>query len=228
MDFDTIIAAIGQRPEIPQQFGLSIGRGNTIQVDPDTLVTSREGVFAGGDAVSGPASVIEAIAAGRQAAVSMDKYLGGMGNIDEALAPPEGAVTPLGEAEEGWRPRIPTLLLDQRLSSFAEVELELSEEMATGEAKRCLRCDLAYLVDKFEVDTGLCIFCGLCVEACSYNALFMGYSYERATYRRQELVLSKEDLLPSDKRRPSGYARPDVEATLPKQTLLLDRDKVKK
>ena len=142
MGFDTVIAAIGQRPEIPEQFDLPISRGNTIQVDPDTLATSREGVFAGGDAISGPASVIEAIADGRQVAISIDKYLGGSGEIDETLAPPEEAVTPLEEAEEGWRPQLPTLPVDQRLSSFAEVELGLSEKMAIKEAKRCLRCDL--------------------------------------------------------------------------------------
>jgi len=81
------------------------------------------------------------------------------------------------------------------------------------------------VVDKLEVDMGLCIFCGLCVEACPKESLFMGYAYERASYRRQDLVLSKEDLLLSDKRQPSGYARPKIEATLPQQTLLLDRDK---
>jgi len=85
-----------------------------------------------------------------------------------------------------------------------------------------------YIVDKFEVDTGRCIFCGLCVEACPFEALFMSYDYERARYRRQELVLAKEGLLLSDKKQPSGYARPKVEVTLPKQTLLLDRDKVKR
>jgi len=142
MGFDTVIAAIGQRPEIPEQFDLPISRGNTIQVDPDTLATTRDGVFAGGDVASGPASVIEAIAAGRQVAISIDKYLGGSGEIDETLAPPEEAVTPLEEAEEGWRPQLPTLPVDQRLSSFAEVELGLSEKMAIKEAKRCLRCDL--------------------------------------------------------------------------------------
>ncbi len=142
MSFDTVIAAIGQRPEIPDKFGLATGRGNTIQVDPDTLATAREGIFAGGDAVSGPASVIEAIAAGRQAAISIDKYLGGNGEIDETLAPPEGALTPLEEAEEKRRPQIPTLPVDERLSSFAEVELGLSEGVAIEEAKRCLRCDL--------------------------------------------------------------------------------------
>jgi NADH-quinone oxidoreductase chain I len=85
-----------------------------------------------------------------------------------------------------------------------------------------------YAVEKFEVDTGYCIFCGLCVEACPYEALFMGYAYERARYRRGELILDKEDLLASDERKPSGYARPQIAATLPRQTLLLDRDKVKK
>ncbi|TET26353.1 MAG: hypothetical protein E3J67_01725, partial [Dehalococcoidia bacterium] len=142
MSFDTIISAIGQRPEIPHRFGIATGRGDVIQVDADTLATDREGVFAGGDAVSGPASVIEAIAAGRQAAISIDKYLGGSGVIEEALAPPEGAIAPLEEAEEKRRPQVPSLPPDQRLSSFAEVELGLSEEMAVEEAKRCLRCDL--------------------------------------------------------------------------------------
>ena len=85
-----------------------------------------------------------------------------------------------------------------------------------------------YVVEKFEVDNGHCIFCGLCVESCPYEALFMSYDYERARYRRQELILTKEGLLLSDKKQPSGYARPKIEVTLPKQTLLLDRDKVKK
>ncbi len=140
---DTVIFAIGQRPEIPPQFGLTTGRGNTIQVDPDTLATTREGIFAAGDAVIGTASIIEAIADGRRAAISIDKYLGGTGIIDEILAPPEGEIVPVEEAEEEKRrPPIPTLPIEQRLSSFANVELGLSEEAAIEEAKRCLRCDL--------------------------------------------------------------------------------------
>ncbi|GAG10469.1 unnamed protein product, partial [marine sediment metagenome] len=135
-------AAIGQRPEIPPQFDLPLGRGNTIQVDPDTLATKREGIFAGGDAVTGPATVIEAIAAGREAAISIDKYLGGNGEIEETLAPPEGVVSPPEEAEEKRRPLIPALPVEQRLSNFAQVELGLSEELAMEEAKRCLKCDL--------------------------------------------------------------------------------------
>lgn len=84
-----------------------------------------------------------------------------------------------------------------------------------------------YIVDKFEVDTGRCMFCGLCVESCPYEALAMGYSYERAKYRRNDLVLNKESITLSDERKPSGYSRPGIEATLPKQTLLVYWDKKK-
>ncbi len=84
-----------------------------------------------------------------------------------------------------------------------------------------------YLVDKFEIDTGRCMFCGLCIESCPYEALAMGMSYERSQYRRGDLVLSKADLMPSDIRQPSGYFRPKVEATLPKQSLLIYSDKKK-
>lgn len=82
-----------------------------------------------------------------------------------------------------------------------------------------------YKVEKFEVDTGYCIQCGLCVEACPFEALYVGYAYERAKYRRGELVQSNEMLLTSAERQPSGYMYPEIAATLPEQTLLIDRDK---
>ncbi len=82
-----------------------------------------------------------------------------------------------------------------------------------------------YVVDKFEVDTGRCMFCGLCVEACPFDALAMGRSYERAQYRRRDVILSKEQLLISDIRQPSGYFRPEIEASLPKQSLLIFWDR---
>jgi NADPH-dependent glutamate synthase beta subunit-like oxidoreductase/formate hydrogenlyase subunit 6/NADH:ubiquinone oxidoreductase subunit I len=224
IELDNIIAAIGQKPRLPEAFGLATGRGNTIQVNPDTLATGREGIFAGGDAVLGPATVIQAIAAGRQAAISIDKYLGGSGTIDETLALPEEAVDRAGGPGEGWRPEKYAISHQRRLNSFDVVELGWDKESALRETGRCLRCDLAYEVEKYQLNGGVCIYCGLCVEACPFDALFMGYSYERATYRLSEQTLNKEDLLTPEKRKPSGYARPEVEKTLPEQTLLIDRD----
>ena len=80
-----------------------------------------------------------------------------------------------------------------------------------------------YVVEEIEVDTGYCIFCGLCVEACPYGAIYVGYAYERAKYRRGELVQADERLLASAARRPSGYMHPEIAAKLPRQTLLVER-----
>jgi NAD(P)H-quinone oxidoreductase subunit I len=82
-----------------------------------------------------------------------------------------------------------------------------------------------YQVEQFEVDTGYCIQCGLCVEVCPYEALYMGYAYERAQYRRGELVQANETLLASAERQRSGYMHPEIAATLPEQTLLVEQDK---
>ena len=143
MDFDTVIAAIGRQPDIPADFGLS--GGTTIQIDSGTLATSKQGVFAGGDAVDGPASVIEAIAAGKKGASSVDKYLGGEGIVDIALTPVGGVGSWLGRDRDfaDWqRGEMPLLPLEQRLSSFREVSLGFDEQTAIQEARRCLRCDL--------------------------------------------------------------------------------------
>lgn len=143
--FDTVVAAIGQRPEVPDRFQVRTGKGAVLEVQSDTLETGRKGVFAGGDAVSGPASVIEAIAMGRKAAVAIDRYLGGDGNIDESLVDKEGAKPYLGREEDFLgRPRaeVPSLAPAERLAGFPVVELGLDEKAARAEAARCLRCDV--------------------------------------------------------------------------------------
>jgi NADH-quinone oxidoreductase subunit F len=142
-EFDTIISAIGQSPDIPEAMTLAKNKNGTLKVDLDTLATDIDGVFAGGDVVSGPASVIEAIAAGRQTAVSIDKYLGGKGDIDERLVPPEE--TRPYEPEEGSEEKrcaVPLMKASRRLKNFDVVELGYTREMAIQEASRCLRCDL--------------------------------------------------------------------------------------
>ncbi|MCL6642828.1 MAG: formate dehydrogenase subunit alpha, partial [Candidatus Bipolaricaulota bacterium] len=140
--FDRVISAIGEEPEIPEGFGLPQSQWKTLSVDVNTLMTARPKVFAGGDVVTGPASVIEAIAAGRQAASAIDRALGGDGHIEEILiAPDEDAFF---DVEEGERPRVPlrTRPISERLKGFAEVELSYSAEEAQSEARRCLMCDL--------------------------------------------------------------------------------------
>ncbi len=144
-EFDNVIASIGQAPEVPTQFEVKLGRGNVIKVNGETLVTNREGVFAGGDVVSGPASVIEAIAQGRQAASSIDRYLGGNGIIDESLVSAEKPDPRLGtDGDFADRRQVTMSCLDnkQRLADFTEVELGYDEATAIEEANRCLRCDL--------------------------------------------------------------------------------------
>ena len=80
-----------------------------------------------------------------------------------------------------------------------------------------------YEVEKYQVDTGYCIQCGLCVEVCPYDALFMGYAFERAKYRRDELVQADDMLLESPDRQASGYFHPELAEKLPRQTLLVER-----
>ena len=157
MEFDNIIAAVGQMTEIPKQFKLQVGDGNRIQVDADTLATSVKGVFSGGDAVTGPASVIEAIAAGRKAAGSIDKFLGGAGIVEEEPAEieePNPRLGPCYGIVDMHRAQMPHLavrmrgLRTRKSGSFTEVDLGFSEETAIEEAGRCLRCDLRFRINK--------------------------------------------------------------------------------
>lgn len=145
MEFDNVIPSIGQTADIPAKFEVEIGRGNVIKVDNETLATSRKGVFAGGDIVTGPASVIGAIAQGRQAASSIDKYLGGNGIIDETLVPVEKPDPLFGQDTDfaNWKQaKMPCIDNNKRLAGFTEVELGYEESTAVKEAKRCLRCDM--------------------------------------------------------------------------------------
>ncbi len=141
IEADLVIPAIGQEPELlGWEKELAIGRGNRIQIGED-MATTQEGVFAGGDCVTGPATVIEAIAAGKRAAAQIDAYLGGDGLVTQ----PNGLLRqPSGELLEEVTPREDPgcLPVGERLGSFIEVEKAYTEEAARREAARCLRCDV--------------------------------------------------------------------------------------
>jgi len=148
LDVDMVIAAIGQVPDcsfLPKD--IVVTNWNTIEVNgTGKTQTSVTGIFAGGDAVTGPATVVKAIAAGMEAAREIDS------SIRERNGEP-----PYREPEETWidipqvideevqeqpQARMPELEGEERIRSFGEVELGYPEEEAVKESKRCLRCDM--------------------------------------------------------------------------------------
>jgi NADPH-dependent glutamate synthase beta subunit-like oxidoreductase len=174
MTADVVICAIGQKVEtagLDSITGLEWTRRRTINVNMATMETPVEGVFAAGDAVTGPATVIEAIGGGKRAAESIDRYL-------SAIPQPKMPPVPVRRGRIEWlevaandkmtlkRPQMPLLKLDRRRTSFQHVELGYTESEAREEACRCLRCDI-------------CLRCGKCVEICrdkmGVDALQMGY-----------------------------------------------------
>ncbi len=159
---DNVIMAIGQgvdKANLPTKLELS--RKGTISVDAVTFKTNLPGIFAGGDAASGAATAIKAIAAGKEAAESILRYLDG---IDMA----EGRETAKNEApvyrpvpeDETIKTRavMSELSVEERAGNFKEVELGYNEEDGKAEAGRCLNC-------------GYCCECFQCVEACLANAV---------------------------------------------------------
>jgi len=152
---DTLIVAIGERPDSDCliSMGLEVGKNGILHVDSENLCTNQPGVFAGGDLVTGPNTVVDAIAAGKKAAKMIDRYLRG----EELREPPEmklpkffiePAAIREDELEEVARAEPATLSAKSRRKSFAEVEMVLSVEQATREARRCLRCDLEFTQPK--------------------------------------------------------------------------------
>jgi len=141
---DCAIMAVGQMAEAIPGLGCEFDSRGRARVDDATLQSGRPGVFAAGDVVTGPASVIEAIAAGRQAAQSIDRYLGGTGEVRHVLAPVEEPIAGGMLEEQGERPRVavPRRPPAERLAQGGLVELCYTEEAALEEAGRCLRCDL--------------------------------------------------------------------------------------
>jgi len=146
---DTLILAISERPDtsyIVEADGIRRDRENIV-IDGETSMTTWDGVFAGGDAVTGPGSVVEAMAAGKLAAETIEKYACGKPLRREyPLTRPSMYVAPemLSEEEvdKARRPQMKHLPVSRRRKNFKEVEIGLTEEKAVQEAKRCLRCDL--------------------------------------------------------------------------------------
>jgi len=148
---DTVIPAVGQAPDLsflPPDSTLERAKWGALQVDTNSLVTNIPGIFAGGDFVTGPTYVIDAIAAGRRGATAIDKYLRGDSSrvtfFDEREEVEEDMVEKKleGVADEKPRVKMPVAQPKERIKDFREIEMGFTEERAREEAKRCLRCDL--------------------------------------------------------------------------------------
>jgi heterodisulfide reductase subunit A-like polyferredoxin len=165
---DTVIGALGQAPETDfvKELGVALSKRGTIEIDARTGVTNIEGVFAGGDVVTGPAFVIDAIAAGKKAARSIDQYLTGQPLVGEE---PRKEPEKLSEEEtKGLKNRFPARnkvemreeLVKKRVQDFREVALGYSLEEATEEASRCLAGQIEG-----------CIECHECERRCEPKAI---------------------------------------------------------
>ncbi len=164
MEIDQLIAAIGQRPDLSalqEVLGVEFTKWGTIQVDPITYATAREGVFAGGDVQTGPWVAIGAIAAGREAAESIVRYFDGrdMKEGREPINNDTPVYRPIPK-DEPTKPRakMPEVPPEERKNDFREVELGLDEDRGREEASRCLNC-------------GYCCECFQCVKACGAGAV---------------------------------------------------------
>ena len=160
-----VVAAIGQSPNASQlnieHLGID-GNNGVIQVNPLTLETSLPGVFAGGDCITGPNNVVEAMAAGLRAAESIDRYMQRQ-NLEtgRSLEPPQAAEVDIEAMEIApyERAHMPTIRLRNRINSFEETTTGLSAKTAQKEAQRCLNC-------------ALCSECMECTRVCELKAVF--------------------------------------------------------
>jgi heterodisulfide reductase subunit A-like polyferredoxin len=182
---DAIIMAVGQEAETAWLDGAGAIEGKHPRVDGTTLALSESGIFAAGDFVLGPASAVEAIGQGHEAALSIDRYL-----LGEDLRAGRSAVlaetAPLPSRPYRRLPRADAKKLppDQRVRSFSEYAEGLSEEEAVEEASRCLNCSV-------------CSECFRCVESCGRDAVV-----HDLTDRTEEIAVGAVILAP-------GYRRYD-------------------
>jgi len=182
IEADTIIPAISQSSDLSflnEKDGIKISRWGGIEVDPLTLETGMKGIFAGGDVVTGPQTYIDAMAAGRKAAISIDRYLRGEDlRADREDEGPQRDYIKIDIDGVEYRERasMVTLPLEKR-KNFDEVSLGLREEEVIREAERCLQC-------------GGCSECLECIKACEAKAIDHRMKDEKFQIEVGSIILS--------------------------------------
>lgn len=201
---DAVIPAIGQLIDLCWDAGsIETTRRNTLVVNPITMQTSLPYVFAAGDVVSGPATVIEAVGSAHKAVQSIDSYIKGI--AVNTIAEKNVAQKPNGN---NWQPIPPDMIpekratsshlnINQRVSSFHEVDLGISEEAARQEALRCLNC-------------GVCSECMECVKVCEAKAIDHTMMEKVEEFKVGSIILATGyDLMDPTPLKQYGYKRFD-------------------
>ncbi len=199
VDCDTVLIAIGQAADYGFLAGSSVHRDSAgrLAYDPATCQTNVPAVFAAGEIVTPPGSVVEACASGRRAAEAMDMFLSGRPiALDDSLPPYIGTITPqTGEkVRKVCREPVPTELPEVRKTGFAEVDHSYRVAAALREARRCMGCgsgaevltdkcaacltclrvcpfDIPAVTDVARIDPTLCQACGICIAECPASAI---------------------------------------------------------
>ncbi|MEE9399426.1 MAG: FAD-dependent oxidoreductase, partial [Dehalococcoidales bacterium] len=171
IECSSVILAIGQESDfsfIRPADGIAISKQGTIIADTETLATTAPGIFAGGDVVYGPRTIIEAVADGHKAARAIDNYLkGGQVKVVRRGWMVEVPPSYLPDPNHQHAPRVspPKIPLDRR-TGVSEVEEVFDEASAHDQSQRCLKCHVQTVFD-----SKLCILCGGCVDICPNNCL---------------------------------------------------------
>jgi NADPH-dependent glutamate synthase beta subunit-like oxidoreductase len=151
LEVDTFIPAIGAESDLKflkDKAELQISKWKTLEIDTETMATNVPGIFAAGDVVTGPATVLEAMGGGKRAADSIDRFLRDASLVRDyqptqaRLEVPPVQFVPEDDEEEPARVEISRLPVQDRQGNFHEVEKGITPDQAVAEAKRCLRCDL--------------------------------------------------------------------------------------
>ena len=167
LDTDSVILAIGQQADlsfIKPTDGVEITPAGTIKVDAETLATTSPGLFAGGDVAFGPRLLIDAVANGKQAALSIDDYLRDRHGVPTFNLFVEKVPTSMYRMPEDYekfpRESPPTESLDRR-TGISEVESSYTDDEARRQAERCLSCHIQTIYDPQK-----CVLCNRCVDVC--------------------------------------------------------------
>jgi NADPH-dependent glutamate synthase beta subunit-like oxidoreductase len=199
LDCDTIIMAIGQAPKLDfltPEDGVEISPRGLIAINPQTLMTTASGIFAGGDCVFGPRLIIDSVADGKRAAIGIDEFLRGQTHPEPRIEVEvlERHGMPLNLLDL-VRPQIPMLPLNRR-TGVTEVEIGFDAETAIEEAQRCLHCWVNTVFEGVPEDGTQCILCGGCVDVCPEHCLEL-VSLDRIDFSEETVaqLVERSDLL---------------------------------